>query len=230
MYDETDLLPISGLQHLAFCERQYALIHIEQIWDENMLTAQGKVLHEKAHEGSSETRGDVRTARGMRLRSLRLGLSGIADIVEFQRVKDTVPEPTKLLRLESHRGWWCPFPVEYKLGKPKLDNWDLVQLCAQAVCLEEMLGIQITAGALFYGRTRHRLDVNFSSELRRETEQLAVRMHSLFDSGQTPPARYCKACRSCSLFDICKPKKTNHQTSAQRYLHQSLKNSLESFI
>ena len=140
MYTEDDLLPISGLQHLLFCERQCALIHLEQVWAENRLTVEGKNMHDRVHEREAESRPGIRIVRALRLRSLRLGLTGMADVVEFH--------------LDSGvRSQGLPFPVEYKRGKPKADYSDSVQLCAQAICLEEMLSCTIPAGALFYGTT-----------------------------------------------------------------------------
>lgn len=143
---EDDLLPLSGLQHLAFCERQWALIHIEQSWAENRLTAQGRVLHNRAHDGPPESRPGLRIARGLRLRSLRLGLSGQADVVEFYPAPDGIALP-------GETGLWRPFPVEYKRGRPKAGRCDEVQLCAQALCLEEMFARPIPSGALFYWET-----------------------------------------------------------------------------
>ena len=153
-YSEDDLIMISALQHYNFCERQCALIHVEQIWDENRATAEGRIMHERVHEKDRESRRDVRIEHGIPLRSLRLGVVCRADVVEFQRI-------------EKDR--WQPFPVEYKRGKPKPDHCDLIQLCAQALCLEEMLSIFVPNGAIFYGRTRRRLDVTFDDALRVET-------------------------------------------------------------
>src|SRR5579859_4686917 len=148
MYSEEDLLPISALQHLAFCERQWALIHLEGVWAENQLTAEGRVIHDRAHEPGTESRGDVRVSRGLRLRSLRLGLSGIADVVEFHRCGRRGDTSGKGLvasgvALPSVSGSWAPFPVEYKRGRPKSGPFDEIQLCAQALCLEEMLGVPV---------------------------------------------------------------------------------------
>lgn len=201
-YTEDDLLPLSALQHLLFCERQCALIHIEQAWNENRFTAEGRIMHEKVHDAGEESRGDVRISRGLRLRSLRLGLIGMADVVEFHKEMNT----------------WKPFPVEYKRGKPKENDCDKVQLCAQALCLEEMQNCTIPAGALFYETTRRRLDVEFDSNLRLKTEDAAHRLHALFDSGITPPAVYEKKCDSCSLFEVCMPKTTGRGKSAAEYL------------
>lgn len=207
MYAEDELLPISALQHLMFCERQCALIHIEQAWDENRLTAEGRVLHERVHDADNESRGDVRIARGLRLRSLQLGLIGMADVIEFHKTEQD----------------WRPFPVEYKRGKPKTDQCDSVQLCAQAICLEEMLKLNIPAGALFYGTTRRREDVAFDRALRDLTAATAERLHCLVKSGITPAADYEKKCKSCSLFSVCIPKTAGRHKSAKDYLDRMLK-------
>lgn len=202
-----DLLMISALQHYAFCPRQCALIHIEQIWQESGRTAEGRIMHERVHDESRESRGDVRIDYGVSLRSLRLGLIGKADVVEFHRRPD---------------GSWLPFPVEYKRGKPKADDCDKVQLCAQAICLEEMLSVAIPEGALFYGQTRHRLDVVFDEVLRRETEETARLTHALIASGRTPPPVYEKRCESCSLMADCLPKTIQKRRSVRNYLTRIL--------
>jgi CRISPR-associated exonuclease Cas4 len=202
-YSEDDLIPLSALQHITFCERQCALIHVEQIWEENRLTAEGRIMHERVHEQEGESRGDVRIERGVPLRSLSLGLIGKADVIEFHRVAE---------------GEWRPFPVEYKRGKPKPDDCDKVQLCAQALCLEEMLEVSVPSGALYYGRTRHRLDVTFDEELRRETEEAAKRAHELIESGKTPKPVYTKKCERCSLITECLPKTIERKPSVSRYL------------
>jgi CRISPR-associated exonuclease Cas4 len=206
-HNQDDLIQLSALQHYIFCPRQCALIHIEQVWTENVFTAEGRVMHERAHDGGSEIRGDIRIDRGLSIRSLRLGLSGKADIVEFHRQTD---------------GLWQPFPVEYKLGKPKADDCDTVQLCAQAMCLEEMLNVSIPAGALFYGKTRRRLDVSFDRRLRDKTEEAAKNVHALFESGRTPEAVYAKRCESCSLIAQCLPKTMGKHRSVKRYLAKAL--------
>lgn len=206
MYAEDNLLPISALQHLMFCERQCALVHVEQLWDENRLTAEGRVLHERVHDADNESRGDMRIARGLRLRSLQLGLIGMADVVEFHKTENE----------------WMPFPVEYKRGKPKMDHCDRVQLCAQAFCLEEMLNVVIPAGVLFYGTIRRREDVVFDRALRDLTASTAKHLHRLVASGITPPARYDKKCESCSLFSVCLPKTAGQRKSAKDYLNRML--------
>ncbi|MBN1127938.1 MAG: CRISPR-associated protein Cas4 [Chitinispirillaceae bacterium] len=198
MFPESSLLPLSALQHLAFCERQCALIHIEQAWEENRLTAEGRLLHDRVHEQDSESRGDLYIVRGLKLRSLELGLTGVADVVEFHRSETGVTLPGK-------KGVWRPFPVEYKRGKPKKDSCDEVQLCGQAMCLEEMLNCRIESGSLYYGSQHKRHDVEFGKELRSQTRELSVRLHSLIDSGKTPAAVYEKKCERCSLMDICMP-------------------------
>jgi CRISPR-associated exonuclease Cas4 len=213
-YAEDDLLPLSALQHLMFCERQCALIHVEQEWNENRLTAEGRIMHERVHEADRQSRGDVRIEYGMPLRSLRLGLIGKADVVEFHRPAEKTSEGAE--------GRWQPFPVEYKRGKPKSDNCDKVQLCAQALCLEEMLKVDITCGALFYGRTRHREDVKFDVALRQETEGAAKRVHELIEAGRTPPPSYSPKCKSCSLFDTCLPKTVEKGRSVKQYLAKAV--------
>lgn len=215
VYTEDDLIAISALQHMAFCERQCALIHVEQVWAENRLTAEGRVLHERVHDAGAESRGEVRTVRGLRLRSLRLGLSGVADVVEFHSDPEGVPVP-------GLRGIWTPFPVEFKRGRPKPDGCDDIQLCAQAMCLEEMLDTAIAGGALFYGQPHRRHPVAFDDALRTRTEELALRTHALIESGRTPPAMYAKRCESCSLFDLCKPQTIGAGKSARRYIGQML--------
>ena len=220
MFTEDDLLPLSALQHLLFCERQAALIHLEQLWAENPLTVQGRQLHEKVDSAPGESRGDVRVARSLPLRSLRLGLSGRADLVELHRISDdNAGEPGSVL--PGIPGVWRPFPVEYKRGRPKPYHADEVQLCAQALCLEEMLGTSVPAGAIFYGQTRHRHDVRFDAALRRETEEAAGRLHRLIASGVTPPPVRAPKCDQCSLIGLCLPDAPAH--SARRFLDRMLR-------
>jgi CRISPR-associated exonuclease Cas4 len=207
MHDEDTLLPLSALQHLRFCRRQCALIHLEQAWAENRLTVEGRVLHERVHEQGGERRGDLKVERGLSLRSLRLGLTGVADVVEFRR--------------DGVTGLWRPFPVEYKRGRPKTDGCDEVQLCAQALCLEEMLATAVPAGALYYGQSKRRRDVAFTAELRHATEAAAAELHTLLDAGITPPPETGEKCRACSLRDLCLPDAVAVR-SAQRYLEHAL--------
>jgi len=224
MFTEDDLLPLSALQHLLFCERQAALIHVEQLWAENPLTIQGRQLHERVDSALGESRGDVRIARALPLRCLRLGLSGKADLVELHRISEDDVEPgagEPGAVLPGVAGTWRPFPVEYKRGRPKPYHADEVQLCAQALCLEEMLGTPVPAGAIFYGQTRHRHDVRFDDALRRETEEAAARLHRLFASGVTPPPVREPKCDQCSLIDLCLPAAPAH--SARRFLDRLLR-------
>jgi CRISPR-associated exonuclease Cas4 len=211
-YNEDDLLMISALQHLLFCPRQCALIHIEQQWTENRYTAEGRIMHERVDEVGRESRGRIRTVFGLPLRSLRLGLSGRADAVEYHRQGDDPAEVS----------FWQPFPVEYKRGKPKKNDSDMVQLCAQAICLEEMLSCSVPEGAIYYGKPRRRMAVIFDDTLREETRETARRLHELLGSGRTPQARYEKKCDSCSLLSLCMPKVTGARRSVQGYMAKSL--------
>lgn len=199
-YEIDDLLMLSALNHYIYCPRRCALIHIEQIWTENLFTAEGRIMHDKADSNKFESRGNIRIDYSVPLRSLRLGLIGKADVVEFHRQDD---------------GKWIPFPVEYKRGKPKMDDCDRVQLCAQAICLEEMLNVEVGEGALFYGQTRRREDVVFDEKLRSETEEAAGKAHELIESGVTPRAEYSKKCKQCSLLNLCMPKVSS---KASKYL------------
>lgn len=223
MFTEDDFLPISALQHLAFCPRQCALIHLENLWDENRLTAEGRALHDSVHEPHTEMQHGIRIARSLRLHSFRLGLSGQADVVEFHKLPVTSNEG---VRLGQKSGKWQPFPVEYKRGSPKISHCDKVQLCAQAICLEEMLNIKIEKGALFYGKPRRRQEVIFDEDLRKETESLSQALHKLFESGKTPSARYEKKCKSCSLLEVCMPKVTGVKKNIKRYMANA-KNTCE---
>lgn len=191
-----EALPISGLQHLAFCPRQWGLIHLERAWAENRLTAEGRLLHERADLPGQVRRHDLRTVRGLLLLSRRLQLTGRADVVEFHP---------------------APFPVEYKRGKRKPTDCDLVQLCAQALCLEEMLGVDVPQGAIFYGKPRRRIDVAFDPALRARTEALAVTMHRLYSAHETPPAQPARHCLSCSLVNQCLPLVTAGSAIATRW-------------
>ena len=200
---EDALVPISALQHYLFCPRQCALIHVEGLWSENAATAAGRILHERVDAGRPATRAGVRIARGLALRSFALGVVGKADVVEFRGTGPSAP----------------PFPVEYKRGRPKAHRADEVQLCAQAICLEEMFGVDVPSGALFYGTTRRRLDVQFDSELRRLTAEVAMATRDMIRAGTTPtPVYRPAACNNCSLLSICCPKRLEHPPSVARWL------------
>lgn len=191
---------LSGLQHFAFCRRQWALIHIEQQWSENLLTVSGEIMHERCHdERLTEKRRGMLTVRGMRIASSELGISGACDVVEFHSDKNGI-------ELFGREGLWQPFPVEYKRGKPKEHNADELQLCAQAMCLEEMLLCDIPCGALYYGQTARRQNVAFTDELRSTVRSMLNEMHQYFSKGYTPKVKPNKSCRSCSLKELCLPK------------------------
>jgi len=207
MFPESDFIMLSALQHYLFCPRQCALIHLEQQWAENRYTAEGQVLHERVDSNKSDTAGDVRIARTLPLCSHRLGVSGQADVVEFHD-DGTV------------------FPVEYKRGKPKQNRCDEVQLCAQALCLEEMLTLQINEGALFYGKRRRRTVVAFDEELRQLTEHVVRQVHKLLIEGVTPSASYEAKCDNCSLLNICLPKSCAKGRSVKRYMQRMLEGQL----
>ena len=204
MYVDDELVPISSLMHARFCLRRCALIHVDGVWVENHLTAAGRVMHEHVDSCAHEARCDKHLATTLRLVSRKLGVAGIADMVEFHQVGDA--HLSGGIVLTGKKGRWLPFPVEYKHGKPNGRNADEVQLCAQAMCLEEMLNVEVPLGALFYGTTRRRKEVCFDVELRTLTERTAGEVHQLFSSGIIPPAVYGKWCDSCSLLDRCNPK------------------------
>jgi CRISPR-associated exonuclease Cas4 len=223
LHVEDDLLPLSALEHLVFCERQCALIHIEQLWDESAATVEGHHLHDSAHDVGTDSRGDVRIARGLMLRSLRLGLSGKSDVVEFHQMPEGEAGGAKL---EGVDGLWRPFPVEYKRGRKRAERSYEVQVCAQALCLEEMLGVSVREGALFYGKTARRQAVVFDDSLREETEKAAERLHELFRLRSTPKAVYVKnKCRQCSLVDVCLPKQTGASRSVSQWLARATADS-----
>lgn len=215
MYEEDDYLMISGLQHFAYCRRQWALIHIEQQWMENEHTVDGQLFHKKAHDGgSTEKRGDMIITRGLPVKSSELGLSGVCDVVEFHRTEQGIT-------LFSYEGCWKPYPVEYKKGKPKVHHADELQLCAEAMCLEEMLLCDIPGGSLFYGQNRRRSQVEFSEELRGQVKSMAQEMHELWGKGYTPKAKVQKGCGDCSLKEMCIPR-LGKVKSVSAYIEASL--------
>ena len=214
-YKEEDFLQISGLQHFQFCRRQWALIHLEQQWAENLRTVEGELLHQRAHDASQrERRGELLITRDMRVFSATLGLSGSCDVVEFKRCEKGVP-------LSGMEGKYQPYPVEYKRGSPRTDHVNHLQLCAQAMCLEEMLCCDIPEGALYYGEIRRREKVLFSEELRREVKNAAEEMRQLYQRGYTPKVRLSKSCNACSLKELCLPKLMKKK-SVGNYLREHL--------
>ncbi|MCX5807412.1 MAG: CRISPR-associated protein Cas4 [Proteobacteria bacterium] len=228
-FSQDDLIPVSSVADLVYCERRAALHFLEGTWEENQFTAEGHILHEKTHEADYEMRKDIRIVRGLRLRSLKLGLSGVADVVEFRRLNTSLPKDKSNsdmppgVALSGINGFWEPFPVEYKRGKLKHEKSYEIQLCAQALCIEEMLHVRVIGGAIFYGKSMRRHDVIFTEGLRQETEAAAKRMHNLIDSGQTPKPVYGKKCDSCSLVDECLPKTIAKHKSVRRYLSVVMK-------
>ena len=208
-YPEDDWLALSGLQHFAFCRRQWALTHIEQQWRDNYLTTAGSLEHDRAHDYSaSEARGDLLIMRDLRVFSRRLGITGACDIVEFRQSDAGVP-------LQGRAGAWLPYPVEYKHGAPKQADADRLQLCAEAMCLEEMLACSIPEGALFYQQTKHRERVRLDESLRDQIVTMSGEMHDLFTRGHTPNVKPSKSCRACSLRDICLPKLAGSRSAKQ---------------
>ena len=200
IYQEEDFLQLSGLQHLSFCRRQWALIHIENQWAENYRTVDGALMHERAHDRSlEESRGDLLIQRGVSVYSAELGVSGQCDILEYRRGTEGIPLPNR-------DGLWQPYPVEYKRGKPKDGDADALQLCGQAMCLETMLCCEIPEGALYYGETRRRQVVTFTPELRTQVTEMLTEMHELYRRGYTPKVKPTKSCNACSLKDLCLPR------------------------
>lgn len=203
-FSEADLIPLSAVQHMLYCPRQCALIHNEQQWAENRFTAEGRILHERVDSGTHERRSGLTTARSVALRSLLLGLAGVADVVE-------IPSGNQ------------PYPIEYKRGKPKSHRADQVQLCAQAICLEEMLGVPVPEGALFYGQSRRRQVVHFDAELRELTERTAGEAHSMLRSGKTPLPKYePRKCNACSLQTVCQPRMPRHAHDVAKWVARAV--------
>lgn len=215
MYKEEDYLMLSGLQHFAYCRRQWALIHIEQQWMENERTIDGHLFHSVAHDKArTEKRGNLLVTRGLHIHSAQLGMSGICDVVEFHK-------STKGISLASYDGLWEPYPVEYKKGLPKFNEADELQLCGQAICLEEMLLCHIPNGSLFYGENRRRKAVEFTEQLRKKVYDMAKEMHELWRKGHTPKVRPQKGCNACSLKEICIPRLGKVKT-VSAYIESSL--------
>lgn len=214
-YREEDYLLLSGLQHFKFCRRQWALIHVEHQWEENFRTIDGTLMHHNVHErGAVESRGDLLLVRALPVFSASLGVTGACDMVEFHRSPDGIT-------LRDRTGLWQPYPVEYKRGRPNARSGDTLQLCGQAMCLEEMLCCTISEGALYYGEPRRRLTVSFSEDLRQEVRKTLQEMHDLYQRGRTPKAKPTKSCRACSLKELCLPT-LSKQVSVKQYLADAL--------
>jgi CRISPR-associated exonuclease Cas4 len=217
MYTEDEFLPLSGLQHLAFCERRWALVHLERQWEENVFTAEGVLLHEKAHSAAIESRPGVLIRRTLALHSYRLGLSGQADIVEFL----PCDAGERGIAFPRRKGQWRPFPIEYKRSRDKAGSEAYrIQLCAQALCLEAMLSVEIAAGAVFDGKSKRRVEFVFDNSILRQVEQLATRLHEIERSRHTPAAIYAKKCEGCSMKPVCLPAATQ-SSSAAEYLRRA---------
>lgn len=215
MYNEDEYLMLSGIQHFSFCRRQWALIHIEQQWSENYRTVDGKIFHDKAHDRfATEKRGGQIISRGMPVFSSTLGISGECDVVEFH-------ENINGVNINGREGKYAIIPVEYKRGEPKKDNSDILQLTAQAMCLEEMFLCSVEKGYLYYGETRHRIEVLFSEELRSEVSAMFKEMHDYFSRRYTPKVKWSKACNACSLKDICLPVLLKNK-SVKEYIEKHL--------
>lgn len=213
-YPSDAWLPLSGIQHFIFCRRQWALIHIERQWQENALTAEGRIMHHRVDDPFfTEKRKDVIIARSVPVASPTLGLTGVCDVVEFTLSPQGV-------RLPDRDGSYLAAPVEYKRGKAKPDHCDEAQLCAQAMCLESMLAISIPTGFLYYGETRHRVPVDLTTDLRDLVQKAVKEMHAYFDRGYTPRVKPFTGCRSCSLADICLPQLQNRTMPASAYIKQ----------
>lgn len=222
--NEDAFLPLSGLQHMAFCARQAALIHVEGLWRENSLTVEGGHLHRIVDDGGAGMRDGVRVHRGVRIASATLGLVGRADLIEFHIAGPDEPG----VDLDGDGRLWKPVPVEYKRGKPKAHRADEIQLCAQALCLEEHFDVSVREGALFYGRTRRRMPVPVDEDLRALTKKMAKALHDLVRSGRTPVRTRERKCEQCSLLDICLPPKKRRPTSAAGYVREMIKQEIRS--
>ncbi|HZK53984.1 MAG TPA: CRISPR-associated protein Cas4 [Desulfosporosinus sp.] len=214
-YNEEDFLLLSGIQHFAFCKRQWALIHIEQQWQENLRTIEGEILHERTHDSNvKEKRGDIIVSRGMAIFSRTLGITGTCDVVELHKSPDGVS-------IYGRDGTYLPVPVEYKRGKPKEDESDVLQLCAQAMCLEEMLLCVIPKAFLFYGETKRRLKIILDDELRERVRTIFKEMHELYDRRYTPKVKISKSCKACSLTELCMPRLCKNP-SALNYMKKNI--------
>lgn len=224
MYSEDNFIQLSALQHYVFCPRQCALIHVDDVWNDNVFTVRGNILHEKVDTDTYESRGTLKTVRGLKIHSFRLGIAGRCDVVEFRKAgKGTghselgsESDPRGMDAEQRHFGMTRNpelevVPVEFKAGQPKQNISDEVQLCAQALCLEEMMKTSVTRGAFFYGRIRRRVQVEIHEQLRKQTEEIIAAVHDIVLRKYVPQASYMQKCKSCSLEDICQPKAMNER-------------------
>ena len=216
LYNEEDYLQLSGIQHFAFCRRQWALAYIELQWQENVRTVEGKILHENAHDAAmKEKRGDLIIVRAMPVHSREIGISGECDVVEFHKSDEGIP-------ISGREGKYIVVPVEYKRGKPKSTDIDALQVAAQALCLEEMLCCEIPYGYIYYGEIRRREKIEFTEELRRKVKDMFAEMHKYYGQRYTPKVKWSKSCNACSLRDICMPV-LNKNVSVKKYLDDRMK-------
>lgn len=214
-YKEEDYLMLSGIQHFAFCRRQWALIHVEQQWQENERTVEGELLHKRAHDSFyPEKRGDMIVSRGLPVHSRIMGVSGVCDIVEFHKAEEGIC-------LYGHNDYYTVYPVEYKKGSPKDSAIDILQLTAQAMCLEEMFSAKIEEGALYYGEIRRRERIVFTTDLRQQVKEAFNEMHEMFHRNYTPKVKWSKSCNACSLKDICLPR-LGKAKSVNEYINRAV--------
>lgn len=216
MYTDDEMLMLSGIQHYRFCPRQWALTHIEQSWDDNRLTVEGIQMHEHADDPYYRQKcGEHITLRSVRIASYELGLYGVADVIELLPIAEGgITHP-------KYPGRWLPLPIEYKHGHPKRGEEDVVQVIAQAMCLEEMYSIRIDRAAFFYGEIKRRVYVDITDELREIVRSCSLMMHELFKKGEIPSPTYRKSCEKCSLINICLPE-ISGCTRASSYLKNNL--------
>ncbi|MBR7794649.1 CRISPR-associated protein Cas4 [Agaribacter marinus] len=206
-----DYLMLSGIQHFQFCKRQWALIHIEQQWEENVRTVEGQFLHRKADQPfEREKRGNKLVVRAMPIKSEELKITGICDVVEFLKSVDGVP-------INGEEGKYLPIPVEYKRGKPKKNDVDILQLVAQAICLEEMLLCEVNMGYMFYNEIKHRLEIPITCEIKNKVRAIVSEMYDYYMRRHTPKVKTGRFCKSCSLQHICLPRLMTKQ-SVKRYI------------
>lgn len=219
MYSEDDYIQLSGIQHFAFCKRQWGLVYLEQQWLENLKTAEGRIVHERAHDSfSSEKRGNLIISRGIQISSKELGISGECDVVEFHR---SDPESAQSAYIPEYDDYFKVIPIEYKRGTPKTEEFDRLQLCAQALCLEEMLCVDIPQGCIYYAETKRRQKVEFTDSLRNNVRNIISQIHDYTSRGTTPSAKRTKSCNACSVKDICLPQ-LEKKKSAKEYIMSAI--------
>ncbi len=219
MYSEDDYIQLSGIQHFAFCKRQWGLVYLEQQWLENLKTAEGRIVHERAHDSfSSEKRGNLIISRGIQISSKELGISGECDVIEFHR---SDPESAQSAYIPEYDGYFKVIPIEYKRGAPKTEEFDRLQLCAQALCLEEMLCVDIPQGCIYYAETKRRQKVEFTDSLRNNVRNIISQIHDYTSRGTTPSAKRTKSCNACSVKDICLPQ-LEKKKSAKEYIMSAI--------